>query len=79
MVMKYNIYFEVASVLVLFILLLFLRLQYNMQSKVNKEFLKLTVLALIANILDVVTAVTISYAEYVPVWLNVLLTSSPPS
>lgn len=73
MVMKYNIYFEVASVLVLFILLLFLRLQYNMQSKVNKEFLKLTVLALIANILDVVTAVTISYAEYVPVWLNVLL------
>lgn len=69
----YNIDFEVASAVFLVILFLFMKLQYSMQSEINQEFQKLTVFVLLANVMDVVTAVTLSYAAVLPVWSNLLL------
>lgn len=63
MSLKYNVSYEVASTIFLIILLFYIRLQYDIHSKSNKEFRKLAWLGLIATILDVTTAVTISYAS----------------
>lgn len=73
MVLKYNISYEVASTIFLIILLFFISMQYNTNSILNKEFRKLTWLGLIATIMDVTTAITISYAYLVPVQLNTVL------
>ncbi|MGN0386782.1 MAG: ATP-binding protein [Lachnospiraceae bacterium] len=73
MLLKYNISYEVASTIFLIILLFYIRLQFDTHSKVNQEFRKLTWLGLIATVLDVTTAITISYASVVPIEVNVLL------
>ena len=73
MSLKYNISYEVASTVFLIILLFYIRLQYDTNSKLNKEFRKLTWIGLIATVLDVTTAVTISYASVVPIEVNTLL------
>lgn len=73
MVLKYNISYEVASLIFLIILLFFIKMQYNTNSILNKEFRKLTWFALIATAMDLTTAITISYAYLVPVQLNTVL------
>ncbi|MGN0167672.1 MAG: hypothetical protein ACI4AB_06510, partial [Acetatifactor sp.] len=73
MSLKYNISYEVASTIFLIALLFYIRLQYDTQSRVNREFRKLTWFGLIATFLDVTTAVTISYAGVVPIEVNILL------
>lgn len=70
MALKYNISYEVASTLFLIILLCYIRLQYDTQARLNREFQKLTWFGLIATVLDVATAITISYAGAVPVQVN---------
>ena len=75
MSLKYNISYEVASTIFLIILLCFIRLQYDTNSRLNKEFRKLTWFGLIATILDVTTAVTISYASVIPIEVNSILNS----
>ena len=69
----YNIYFETAATIFLVILYIFMKLQYNVQSRINQEFRKLTLLVLFADIMDVTTAVTLSYAAVCPVWVNIVL------
>lgn len=71
--MLYNIYFEAAAVCYLLILNIYIRLQYNRTSKQNILFQKLAVYLLIAVSLDVLTAITISYAAHIPVWVNTIL------
>ena len=73
MSLKYNISYEVASTIFLIILLCFIRLQYDTQSRLNIEFRKLTRFGLIATMLDVISAVTISYAAVVPIEVNTIL------
>ena len=73
MSLKYNISYEVASTIFLIILLFYIRLQYDTHSRLNREFRKLTCVGLIATILDVITAITISYAGIVPTEVNILL------
>ena len=73
MSLKYNISYEVASTIFLIILLFYIGLQYDTRSRLNKEFRKLTLFGLIATMLDVISAVTISYATVVPIAVNILL------
>ena len=73
MSLQYNISYEVASCIFLVILLFYIKLQYDTSSKLNKEFRKLTWVGLIATILDVTSAITISYAGYIPIVVNILL------
>lgn len=73
MSLLYNIDFEIAVIGYLLILYVFLCIQYSEQSEINKKFRRLTFFVLVSDIMDVVTAVTISYGTSVPVWLNVAM------
>ena len=73
MSLQYNISYEVASSVFLVILLFFIDLQYDTNSRLNKEFQKLTWVGLIATVLDITSAVTISYASLIPIPVNTLL------
>lgn len=73
MVLKYNISYEVAATIFLIILLFFIKMQYNTNSVINKEFRKLARNGLIATSMDVITAITISYYHLVPAQLNTVL------
>lgn len=74
--MVYNIYFEVASIVYLVVLNLYIRLQFTAESQSNKYFRKLAAVMLIAVVLDVLSAITISYHYLVPIWLNVALNTA---
>lgn len=71
--MLYNIYFEASAIAYLIVLNLYIRIQYTAESPSNKYFRRLAMDMLLAVVLDVVTAVTISYYQFVPLWLNIVL------
>jgi len=71
--MLYNIYFEAAAIAFLFVLNLYIRIQYNSKPLTNRLYKRLGVILIAALVLDVITAVTISYASGVPIWLNMWL------
>lgn len=71
--MVYNIYFEAAAMALLIVLNIYIRLQYSSDVPRNRQFKKLAFVMLIAVMLDVITAVTISYAHIVPVPVNIFL------
>lgn len=73
MILKYNISYEVSSTIFLIVLLFFIKMQYDTNTVLNREFRKLAWMGLVATILDVTTAITISYAHIIPVQLNTIL------
>lgn len=74
--MMYNIYYEVASILYLIVLNLYIRLQFTAESQSNKYFRRLAAVMLLAVVLDVISAITISYYQLVPIWLNTALSTA---
>lgn len=73
MILKYNINYEVSSTIFLIVLLFFIKMQYDINTDLNREFRKLAWMGLVATVLDVTTAITISYAHIIPVQLNTIL------
>lgn len=73
MKLDYNIYFEVSAALFMIVLAYFVRWQYNMTTSKNKSFFRMLLFVIAANILDVITAITISNAAFVPYSVNMLL------
>lgn len=71
----YNIDYEVAAIAFMIIVNIFLRVRYASETEVNMAFRKLAVYALIACILDVATAVTISYGAYIPPAINLMFST----
>ncbi len=71
--MLYNIYFELSALTFLIVLNVYMRLQYSSEPVRNRRFKALALTLAAAVSLDIVTAVTISYAYLVPVWLNTAL------
>lgn len=69
--MLYNIYFETAAAAYMVIIYAFLHIQYTTQSEANRQFRRLTLYLLLADILDVITAITISYGDSVWRWANI--------
>ena len=70
--MEYNIYLELAAIFFLLIINVFLRINYVAKNEVNKEFRTLALFILVACVLDVTTAITISYGSYIPRVVNLL-------
>lgn len=73
MELQYNIYFGLSAIILMVILVVYSKITYNMESVRNREFYKLTIYVLIADILDVITAFTISYAAVIPPMVNIIL------
>ena len=76
MSLQYNIWFGVSAVIFMVILVTYLWIGYSMESKRNQEFFKLAIYVLVADFLDVVTAVTISYGTVIFPVVNMLLNTS---
>ena len=75
MELRYNIHYGIAAAIYLAFLYMFMVLQYGGKAKVNKAFRKMVVLLIIADVLDIVTAITISYSTIVPFHFNMILNS----
>lgn len=71
--MLYNIHFEAAAIAYLIVLNIYIRLQFTASSPSNKYFRRLAAMMIVAVVLDVCTAVTISYHQYVPIWANLAI------
>ena len=69
----YNTNFEAGVLVLLVILYIYLRIRYYNRSAVNDALRRLVIAELFTVILDLVTSVTISYAEVTPPWVNMLL------
>lgn len=73
MELVYNIYFDLAGLIIALTMYVFLRLQYSMKIKVNRLFMTVMRLMIATGVLDIVTAVTISCGGAVPKRLNLVL------
>lgn len=71
--LEYNIYFELAAAFFVLFLLLFVRQQYSLSLKRNQVFFRMMCWVLIVDVMDVVTACTISYGSNIPKLLNLIL------
>lgn len=71
--MLYNIHFECAAIAFIVVFNIYVRIQYNSKPLTNRMYKQLSTFLLLALILDVTTAVTISYAAFVPIWVNKIL------
>ena len=76
MSLVYNIDFELAAAAYMIVVYVFLLIQYSDKLEANIKFKRLTFFVLIADIMDVFTAITISYSSIVPVWINTLLNTA---
>lgn len=72
---EYNIYFETSAAFFMFFLAMYVRLQYNLNTKRNKSFYSLMLIVLLADILDVVTGITVSNVNIIPLWFNLAINS----
>ncbi|MDE7246934.1 MAG: HD-GYP domain-containing protein [Lachnospiraceae bacterium] len=72
MKLLYNIDFELAGLIFIFVLYIHFCMYYSNQSEVNKTFKVLVRYLMLTELMDVVTAVTISYGSFIPVALNVV-------
>lgn len=73
MQMKYNISIELASVIFVAILCIYQEVQYSNKQEANRAFKRMAWTVLSALCMDIVTAVTISYAAMIPNWMNIIL------
>lgn len=71
--MQYNIFIELTSIVYVGILCIYHELQYSNKREVNRAFSRLAWTVFAASVFDVLTAVTISYADRVPIWINIFL------
>lgn len=73
MTLQYNIYFGLSAIILMIVLVIYSKITYNMDSNRNREFYTLLIYVLVTDILDVITAVTISYAAVIPRIPNIFL------
>lgn len=71
--LAYNINFEAAALCFIALLYIYLRKKYYNTSPVNDTFRRLVFCQIIAIILDIGTALTISFPDKVPIWFNIAL------
>lgn len=69
----YNVHYEVASIIFLSVIYIYLNLMYSGETGSGKRFRNLVLLIILATLADVITAVDISYAASLPHWFNILI------
>lgn len=73
MKLVYNIDFEIAGAIFMMILYCYLVIQYSNQSEINRRFKKLVKYIFAAEVMDILTSVSISYGDVIPAIANVLI------
>ena len=74
--LSYDIDLELAAIFFLIVINVFLRINYAAKTEINKEFRTLALFVLIACVLDVTTAIMISYGSYIPPVVNQLFSTA---
>lgn len=69
----YNIDFEIVGAIFVLVVYAALKIYYSNQSEVNKRFKRVVKCALAAELMDIATAVTISYGSVIDPKLNILV------
>lgn len=71
--MQYKIEFAIAGLIIVFLLGLFLTIQYTQENEANRNFKLLVYTIFLADIFDIITAYTISYSASIPIWINYVM------
>lgn len=71
MQLVYNIDYELAGLFFGFVLYVYFSLYYPNKSGINKNFRRLVAILLLTELMDIITAVTISYGSVIPPALNI--------
>jgi len=71
----FNVDFDIASVLIFFIVFSVVYFLYDLKIETTKKFLNFTILAFVTTILDLLTAITISNPNKFSNWTNTILNS----
>ena len=69
----YNVNFDIAGLIILFLVKLILKAQFSKAYKSNKVFNFVVNITFISTALDLITAYTISYALTIPCWINLIV------
>jgi len=70
--LKYNIDFEITGVILLLVIYSAMAFYYSGQSEINKRFKNVVKYLLLAEIMDIATAVTISFGAKIPPVVNII-------
>lgn len=70
MQLVYNVNYEVAAILFLIVMLIFMWMQYADSTESAKSFRRLLIVLIFTNMMDILTAIDISYADKLPYWFN---------
>ncbi|WP_408072131.1 hybrid sensor histidine kinase/response regulator [Butyrivibrio sp. JL13D10] len=73
MILKYNIFLELAMIPLDFILCTFFLIRYKDDTRVNREFKLLALLVLSGTVIDVVNAIVMSYGSAIPIFPRYVL------
>lgn len=73
--MLYNIDFDIVALILMVLVFILMRLNFVQETVQSKGFRGLLLMIVTVTVFDLVTAVTISYAKDIPLWLNVILNS----
>lgn len=68
----YNIWLEVAAVFFGIMIIIFYKIQYKARKVINQRFEDLSWCVLCLAVTDVISAITISFVDVVPIWVNYL-------
>ena len=71
--MLYNVHYSIAGLLFLIVYFVFLKIQYQSDSKDNARFFLMILAVFVADFFDIITAYSISYSQSCPIWLNYCL------
>ena len=74
--MKYNIDFEIFGSIIMIVIIVFFKLKFDRQTESEKSFMKLAYIVLIAQIMDMASAVTISIGGPKMALFNLIFTTS---
>lgn len=75
MQMLYNFDFDIVALILMVLIYILMHMNFVQDTVQSKRFRGLIVMIITVTVLDMVTAVTISCAKDVPIWLNLLLNS----
>ncbi len=68
--MLYNVDYDIAALIFMIVYYAFIKLQFQTDKLSNRVFCRLIFVVIISVIMDILSAVTISYGAYIPLWLN---------
>ena len=69
----YNVDFEIAGAAYILVMFIFLKVQYINDSEGNRRFSQLLLMGFFTNLFDILTTITITYADIVPIPVNLVL------